>query len=203
MLSLRLCFSSGCAGKIEYTPPAKSTKPIENSKTINKPKELVWNSAIAELSKQFFVINNMDKASGFMNIGFSGDSEKYLDCGNIYSYVKNARGERVYNFPTSRASQVYEVLNNELYVVNRKMSMKGRINIIFEEIAKNQTRVTANIKYIVAKEINESSFNPYNPYPRVSKDTIYFNTNQVESFLGAVNSTKCLSNGELERTILD
>jgi hypothetical protein len=193
---------SGCAGKFEYTPPTKQEKPIENSKIINKPKDIVWNNAIAQLGKQFFVINNMDKSSGFMNISFSADPEQYIDCGNISSYVKNARGERTYNFPASKASQTYEIFEMEptaiLLRIERKMSMEGRINLVFEEIGKNQTRVTSNIKYIVTKEGQSRPMN--GAYPQNFKDTVSFNTNQIGVFPAP---TKCISTGKLEKEILD
>src|SRR5215510_5719646 len=56
-------FIVGCAGKVDYIPPSTIPR-ADNSKIINKPREVVWNVAVPALGKQFFVINNLDKSSG-------------------------------------------------------------------------------------------------------------------------------------------
>ncbi len=94
----------GCAGKQDYIRPTAPTA-TSNSKVIEKPRDTVWNGAVPALEKQFFVINNMDKASGLINISYTGDPKRYIDCGQVSAYVKNAREERTYDFPGAAASQ--------------------------------------------------------------------------------------------------
>ena len=106
-----LLFLAGCAGKLDYVRPSTAPGSANNTKIIDKPREAVWNSSVPELGKQFFVINNLDKSSGLINVSYNGDPEKYIDCGRVTSYVKNARGERTYDFPASKANQQYEVMN--------------------------------------------------------------------------------------------
>ena len=74
---------AACAGKIDYVRPTSQLAPAANVKTIDRPREAVWNTSVPELSKQFFVINNLDKSSGLMNISYTGDPERYIDCGRI------------------------------------------------------------------------------------------------------------------------
>ena len=69
---LILTILAGCAGKFEYTRPT-SLPTLNNSVVINKSKDEVWKQIIPMLGKQFFVINNLDKDSGIINISYSGD----------------------------------------------------------------------------------------------------------------------------------
>lgn len=155
------------------------------------------------LGRKFFVINNLDKDSGIINISYSGDPEKYIDCGWINSYVKNARGERTYNFPASRAFQEYEVMDMEkgagLLFVSRKMNLEGRMNIIVEEISETQSRVTANTKYILTKTISVREV--LNKLVGTSTDTISFNSGQEGIFPGS-GGTTCQATGKLEDEVL-
>jgi hypothetical protein len=139
-------FIVGCAGKLDYARPS-APPTVSNAKTIEKPRDTVWNASVPELGKQFFVINNLDKSSGLINVSYNGDPENYIDCGRITSYVKNARGERTYDFPGARAQQSYEVMNaNGLFFVERKMSLEGRVNLVFEEMGPDVTKVTYHLK---------------------------------------------------------
>lgn len=191
---------AGCAGKMDYTPPVKPLGTI-NQKIIDMPREAVWNSIVPELGKQFFVINNIDKSSGLINLSYSGNPERYIDCGNITSYVKNARGERTYNFPASKAQQRYEVLDgNGLFMIDRQMTLEGRMNLIFEEINPKQTRVSANTRYVVQKKLKVFNFANNMTYP--FDDSISFNSNSSASFPNSSINTECLSTGKLEEEIL-
>src|SRR5262245_7244989 len=104
-------FVSGCAGKVEYIRPSPLSSTPMNYKIIDKSKEATWNGSVPELGKRFFVINNLDKSSGLINVSYSGDPEKHVDCGRIKSYVMNARGERTYDFAGAKEQQSYEIMN--------------------------------------------------------------------------------------------
>src|SRR4029453_12877985 len=98
-LMLLLLFVPGCVtGGFNYTKPVQRTYDA-NSITVNLSKDELWKGLIPILGKQFFVINNLDKDSGFINLSYSGDPERYVDCGVLTSTVSNARGERTYTVP--------------------------------------------------------------------------------------------------------
>jgi hypothetical protein len=204
-LILLLCLTFGCAGKVQYFPP--ETRPVlNNTITLNKSKEEVWKYLIPMLGKQFFVINNLDKGSGIINISYSGDPENYVDCGRIHSYVKNARGERTYNFPGASQNQTYEIMDMEtgsgLLFINRKMNLEGRMNIIVEVINDNQTTLTVNTKYILTKTVTATSVNNRIPYTQT--DTISFNSGQ-RNFFPSPNpksQTACQPTGKLEEDVI-
>lgn len=166
------------------------------------PRDAVWNSAVPKLGKQFFVINNLDKSSGLINLSYSGDPESYVDCGRIISYVSNARGARTYDFPASKADQQYEVMSGNLFFVHRKMSLDGRINLIFEELSPNETRVTANTKYVLSKTFTVNGVT--GGIPQTQTDSISFNSGGTASFptVSDGRATECVSTGKLESEIL-
>jgi len=198
VLLLSVLLFAGCAGKIEYIKPAQTYK-TNNLLTINKPMSEVWKSTIPSLGGSFFVINNLDKESGFINVSYSGNPEKYIDCGVIDSYVKNARGERRYRFPAASAYKEYESLHNgqNLFFHKRKMNLEGRINLIFQELSQSSTLVTVNTKYVVTKDITIS--NPQGQ-SRQLNDSVSFNTNGSAMF--SQGETTCHATGALEREVL-
>lgn len=194
---------SACAGHVDYARPMTQVQKSANVKVIDKPRDAVWSASVPELGKQFFVINNLDKSSGFINISYTGDPEKYIDCGRITSFVQNARGARTYDFPASRAQMSYEVMNNNgLFFFDRRMSLDGRVNLVFEELSPNQTRITANTRYVVQRE--QTMRSNANNIPQSRTDSISFNSASGATFPsnGGKGNAECVSNGVLEKEIL-
>ena len=191
----------GCAGRVDYLPPVKF-KASSNMKIVNTPRSDVWNSAVPELGKKFFVINNLDKSSGLINISYTGDPERYIDCGRITSFVENMAGARSYDFAAAKAQQTFEVMENALWNIDRKMNLEGRVNLIFEEISPASTRVSANTKYVVTRSTT-SRMRGKN-ISNTSNDIISFNSGSSASFPVASDgrATECVPTGELEQEIL-
>lgn len=200
-LSLTL---AACAGKVDYIRPTAQPGATSNVKIVDRPRDAVWSASVPELGKQFFVINNLDKSSGLMNLSYTGDPERYIDCGRITSFVKNAQGERTYDFSGAKAQQSYEVFNpgGALFFIDRRMNVEGRVNLIFEEIGPNTTRVTANTRYVVTRTQTVRSTS--NNFPQTRTDTISFNSGGGAPFpAGSTGqSAECVSTGSLEREIL-
>lgn len=195
---------AGCAGKVDYVRPAQPIAQSTNIKHIARPRESVWNASVPALGKQFFVINNLDKSSGLINISYSGDPERYIDCGRITSYVKNLNGERTYDFPGAKAQQFYEIMNPGagLFHLNRTMALEGRVNLIFEEASASSTRVTASTRYVVTRTVTAQ--NVAHAGTQTKTDTITFTTGSGTSFPNTIagQSSECVANGNLEREIL-
>ncbi len=193
---------AGCAaGHVDYVRP-NSPEPLANTKIVNKPREAVWNASVPELGKQFFVINNLDKSSGLINVSYSGDPESYVDCGFITSYVKNARGERTYGFPGAKAQESYEIMNGHgWFFIDRRMSLEGRVNLVFEETGPAKTKVTANTHYVIERDVTVRNANNLQ---QTDRQSISFNAGSSAAFPPAENgeATTCVSTGKLEREIL-
>lgn len=201
-ISVAAMFVAGCASQYSYRPPMARAS-ANNSIIVEKPRSQVWASTIPALGQRFFTINNMDKESGFINLSYSGDPESYVDCGTISSYVKNLRGERNYTFPGSRAAQQYELMNSAgLFRVNRSMSLEGRVNLTFEEVSPTQTRVTANTRYVVTRNLTVSDMEGRS---HSMANTVSFNTGGQGTLPAEGSQTQtpyCAANGRLERDIL-
>lgn len=199
---LLLTILVGCAGKLEYTRPT-SLPTVNNSIVINKNKDNAWKQMVPMLGKQFFVINNLDKDSGIINISYSGDPERYVDCGRIVSYVKNARGERTYDFPASKSYQDYEIMDTQggagLLFLSRKMNLEGRMNIIVEDIGNNQSRITANTRYILTKTTTVRNTNGHS---NTNTNSVSFNTGQEGISEGRAPNMICQATGKLEDEVL-
>lgn len=191
----------GCAGGVEYTPPSPITVSTVNEKIIDKQLASVWKSSVAELGKKFFVINNIDRASGLINVSYTGSPEQYIDCGRIYSYVSNARGERTYEFEGSSADINYEVMKGALFGINRRMELEGRINLIFEALSSKRTKVTVNTRYVVTR--TQTVQNVAGGMAQRFTHTISFNTGNSASFpAGTDGAASCQATGKLEKEVL-
>ncbi|WP_138922475.1 hypothetical protein [Hylemonella gracilis] len=195
-LSLML---AACAGKLDYVRPQARPEASANVKIIDRPREAVWTSSIPELGKKIFGVNTIDKSSGLLNITYTGNPEEFIDCGRITSYVSNARGERTYDFPAAKAQQSYEIMEQggSLVFVDRRMSLEGKINLIFEEAGPTSTRVTVNTRYVVTKTATVRYAT--NNFPQTTVESIVFNTGGGSMF---PLQTVCLATGALEREVL-
>jgi hypothetical protein len=193
---------AGCAHDFKYTPPIGGYN-VQNSITLNEPKDQIWSRLVPAVSQTFFVINNLDKESGLINISYSGDPELFVDCGKIYSLIHNLAGKRVYQFPAATAYKEYEIWTTQPVPVRRKMDLDGRINIVLEDIAPEQTRVSVHARYVVEKKV--SILNTVSTGYSVqamwhdSSDSTAFNSGESGTLSGG---TECRCNGELERQIL-
>jgi hypothetical protein len=186
-------------GSTSYTPPTEAQSAVENSVVINRPMDQVWRQLVARLSGEFFVINNIDRSSGLINVSYSGDPEIVLDCGTVTSSVTNARGARTYNFPGARARAQYETLTNGILLgVERRIALEGRANILVMSEARGGTRVTANVRYVVTAEWRYTALDGRRDDRR---ETVSFNTGTSATIPGTAGTT-CRSNGEMERRII-
>ncbi|MFH0733591.1 MAG: hypothetical protein V1773_04500 [bacterium] len=198
LILIGFALTSCISHKFIYTPP-KEVKKVESNIILNEPKKVVWNKLIKGVGANFFVINNLDKESGFMNISYSGTPEDYIDAGQLHFYFSNARGPRDYIFPASKSQAQYETwLNGTLCIINRKLDLDGRININVNEIDSLQTMVSVNVKYIITmnstgEDISGKTLMPYS-------EIISFNTGGNATSSGG---TIFYPNGKLEKCILD
>jgi hypothetical protein len=196
---------AGClSGNLEYTPPQSTAPSAPNSLTVDKPLDTVWKELVPALGTRFFVINNLDKESGLVNVSYSGNPESYVDCGQIESWVDNARGKRTYNMPGA-SSQPYEFKGTDgnLYFSERQMRLDGRMNLILESLSPTQTRITLNTRYVVTRNLQWRRVDLTGPGS--STDSISFNSGQRAEFprRGPTKVLACQPTGKLEADALD
>ncbi len=200
---------AGCVATANYQrgPRVK----VENSTEIGKPRAEVWRSAVPKLAGQFFVINNMDQASGLINLSYAGDPEPYLNCGQVTIQME---GVEPVTFPAARAQQRFAGggATPGSTMVDRTMHLEGRINLIFQEMTATSTRVTATTRYVVTQEVVRRSTTS-SQVPERDRESVSFNTNLVGTFrpVAFVHQPRsevgvgieCHATGAFERDILN
>lgn len=194
-VSITACLSGGTT----YTPPTPQPT-LERSALLNRSRSDVWKAMVPKIAQGFFVINNMDQTSGLVNLSYSGDPEKFVDCGVIVSKVSNARGPREYVIPGSRAQSRYEATGDgKLYTVDRTLSLEGRANIVLEELTPSSTRATVNVRYVLARTIHTKDVMDR---LAASSETISFSSGESAAFVGTGVETNCRASGALEQRLL-
>ena len=203
---LLLCFViltidfSGCTSRNFVYKPPETIIPIENKSTISyTTKDKIWSKLIQGIGANFFVINNMDKQSGFINISYMGDPEKYVYGGELHYHFSNLRGDWDYIFPAARTMAQYStMINGVLCTLTRKLTLDGRINILVNEIDSTDISITVNTRYILT--LNISGNDVLGHYLAPYQETFSFDTGRSVTSAGG---TTYYSNGELEQTIID
>jgi len=181
-----------------YTAPA-SRDDAPDFVIVNAPFESVWSQTIPEFEKTFYVINNMDKASGVINVGFSEDPERAVDCGQLRSQAFLHEAD----FAAADANQTYYAAPKGILPwrglfpikINRKVSIDGRANVVFEELSPTSTRVTVTAHYVVIRD--DVIHGPKGPI--ASHGSIAFATGSSGKF---ADGCVCKPNGRLEGMIL-
>jgi uncharacterized protein YceK len=188
----------GCvSGKVTYIPE-QGIKNTDNSIFLKESKDKVWMKLIDGIGESFFVINNIEKDSGLINISYIDDPCRFISCGTLNSYVLNAQGKRKYNFPTCIEYKEYEEFNKgNLFIIRRWINLDGRASIIVQK-RNNGTLVKVNVRYVVIKDAK--NYDPSWRFIRTELSSIIFNSNGGESF---PNGMKCYANGQFEKMILE
>lgn len=218
---------SGCAiqgiSTFKYTDGLLSQAQVKNETVVSKPYSQVWDALVKELSKSFFVINNIDKESRIINLSFSSSSPaNYVDCGKSHRTYKEGENVETFDYEVASSSQ-YKVATKQqpdpnfsyYQIIRREVNLEGRSNIYIapDDKNSNNTNVTVNTRYILtiktrgeqlAKHWNGSIF----PLGAIQEDTnnITFNTNQIGQIdIGGseLGKLSCYSKGILEKEILD
>ena len=188
----------GCAtGAATYTPPAPVPAP-PNTITIERSRSDLWRALVPAIGRTFFVINNLDQSSGLINVSFSGSPETYLDCGRIVSNVSDGTEKHTYAFPAARAQERYPIVTGTgLKVVERSISLEGRVNLILEDVSATLTRLTVNVRYVVTRQIRVAP-----PAFGDAIDVISFSSSGRATFPGDDPGTTCQATGALEKEVL-
>ncbi|MGB2690276.1 MAG: hypothetical protein WBC36_14935 [Desulfobacterales bacterium] len=185
------------SGKVSYIAP-QGLQSTNNSVVLKESKDKVWMKLIDGIGESFFVINNIEKDSGLINISYSDDPCRFISCGTLNSNVLNAQGKRKYNFPACIEYKEYEEFNKgNLFIIRRRITLDGRASIIVQK-RNNGTLVKVNVRYVVIKDAK--NYDPSWRFIRTELSSIIFNSNGGESF---PNGMKCYANGQFEKMILD
>ncbi len=157
-----LCISCATPGSTTHTYVRGNSYDVKNEKFINASPEVVWDTFVRELSKSYFMINNIDKGSRIINISFSSDNAaEYVDCGKTESKITksmlNKRGLDFYSLNICEKNQMVieggalnqgGIMAPIICDVSRNPSLEGRMNI-YVAPENGGTLVTVNCRYIL------------------------------------------------------
>lgn len=201
--ALIVAFLSGCAGSQVYREPTAKPGPRDYSATISAPMEDAWQRVVSNAAKSFFVVNNIDRASGYINLSFSGDPTLIVDCGEVEGFVQNARGRRDYRFPAAAQRASYEFFDERgfLIAMDRAMTLNARVNVIMRPESPAATRLTATFRYVLTRRQDLRQAGTY--ASRTIEDAVTFSPGDT-AVLGAQQSAiTCVSSGTAERALVD
>lgn len=193
---LALGLLSACVGRFEYVPPMRVAT-ATHSQVVSRAMEDVWQRVPVSPLQGGFATNGLDRDAGAITLTYTGDPERYVDCGYITSYVKNVRGERTYRFPAATASAEYELMTGrEIVSIERRMELDARIVVMVTPIGEKETRISATARYILSRTMQ---IRDTQDRLQTISQTINFASDQEGTFPGAV---VCRPSGMLEADVL-
>lgn len=194
---------SGCAPQFSYSPPTGQS-PTLSVKSADLPFDEAWNRIIAKAGRTFFVINNLERASGFINLSYSGDPHEFLDCGELRVKSQNIEGQGDSQHEVARETQNVHArtgINVDTYI-RYDMHLEGRANIVLQKVSERTVRLETTVRYIVKRRAQFLS--GYSPLPPGIDDTTSFNSGQMGVFSSRIGGeqVRCVSTGKFETTLL-
>lgn len=187
---------AACSGRFEYVRPVSIEIPAQ-SRVVTKTMDDVWRLASAGPIREGFAVTRVDKNAGIIAVTYSGDPERYVDCGHITSYVKNVRGERIYRFPAATAATDYELMTGrEIVSIARQMVLDAQIAVTAIPIGSQAARVSASAGYVLSRTMH---IRDTQGGVQMASDHIRFTSDQEGSFPGGV---ACRASGQLEADVL-
>ena len=217
---LLLCLATSCAQvgtQTATTTPAPQAL-VENEQTLPTPSDATWDRLVRQLSKGFYVINNIDKASRLINFSFSSDSpQDYVDCGTTHRTYDRGDEHQQYDYQVAQSSsfKMGGKRNNQIitWAVNRTTGLEGRANVYVAPKDTANTTVSVNVRYILTVKVtgtyeSESLLGTLNGTGPMTPEsfTATFSTNDPHATnMGTPDSPQyvtCRSRGTLEREIL-
>jgi hypothetical protein len=180
----------------------------------------VWDELVRELSKSFYVINNIERESRIINVSFLSNSpSEFADCGKtMRTYVQ---GEKIEHFDyATAASATFKFASPrqrhpawaDYAIVRRETNLEGRVNIYVAPDVKDAdvTTISVNARYMLTIKTEGTQFSEgaggqtisLGPLP-ARTTVITFNTNKGTSQqIDQGNSISCFGTGKLEADIL-
>jgi hypothetical protein len=207
---LAVLFIGGCANRpiptIDVRAPENNPR-IENTAILTAQFEKTWNRLVKSLSREFFIINNIDKESRIISVSFStAEVSKYVDCGTAEVDDLASGASKILHLAESQSFNVRSWLDVAWgygYVVrSRSTNVEGRMNI-YVAPKDNGTEISVNSRYIVNVDVKHRLTQP--------RDTglSVFGLPHRESYHVTFNTGKrsngrmiCQSTGKLEAAVL-
>ena len=122
---------AGCAGAglFGYAPPAPNA-PLQDRRVVDAGYDETWNGLIDYAASTFFTIDNFEKDSGLMTLGFGdGNMARFVDCG---TWTEDTGGTTPYAART-----------------NQGLELRARMNLRVRSLSESQTEIRVSSRYVV------------------------------------------------------
>ena len=190
---------TGCATSLEYEQPKDYD--ITNTATVQKPFNQTWKKLLTSLGSEFFVINNIEKDSGIINVSFSSDKpENYIDCGITTRTYSGIQGTEVFTYSTAGSGKYTTYQYPHTIHVKRTSSLEGRMNILLTPQGSSATNVTVNSKYILSIK-QRGTLN--NGHVITGDFTVDLTSKKPAVIEDEMGGWTCKATGLLEKQVLD
>lgn len=187
----------GCAPTSKFSYVAPKINTIDTSVSVYESKDVVWARLVKNLSSNFFVINNLEKDSGLINVSFSSSNPNdYLTCGQSKRSFKNANGEKTYVYDPVEATGYSTTFGNVAYNVRRSSNLNGRANIYVSDTGP-ETNVTVNVIFNANVTLKY-----YNFATGAFLQSESFNFTPTSKTPYGDGDITCVSNGKVESKLL-
>ncbi len=158
--------------------------------------EDVWKATVDYVSSAFFVIDNMEKDSYFMNLAYSTDNPaEYINCGTVQ---KTTVGQD-YIFAAAIGHVRYMTMSGVILLhATRTMKLNGKINILLSHQGPEKTQIRVTVRYVASERIDyvDSYSNPRGTYT----DTFSLNTGGCKQASG--DGYICCPKHQIEESII-
>lgn len=202
ILLATLLLTACAGGERTYKQPGTAIA-APYSVLVDRPLDEVWRRTVPRIGAQFFVINNLDKESGLMNVSYSGDPTRYVDCGHIRSSITNIHGTQPFDANPAAPASAYQFMSGIHWVfVQRRTSLEGRINLIFQPVTPASTRVTANARYVMTHDVEAHRHTDTIP-TRNHHVLTFDSSSEAQIDTGFEKGLSCRPTGQLERSLLE
>lgn len=203
LILLVITLSSCASHSLNYKEPVKPAT-FEIQRDYQLSFASVWEKLVEGLAKKNFIIDSVNKDSGLIVASRKVEPpSSFVDCGHWDGNFKNMRVDEKYDFKGADSAN-YMTKNGDVFVaINRISTLNTKSNIFVKKIDAKKTTVSVSVSYVLNFAIKSSAY----VYPQgqvYGSDFLKAEWNSTEQgSLGGNNKTRCYSNFQLEKDILD
>ena len=202
----------------DYSYQGGQDSKIKNRIILDEDFDLIWNRLVGNLSKTFYVINNIDKESRLINVSFNLNDQlsDYVDCGETIRSFQLGELKEDISYKVSDSSNFLTESNappnpNVTYLrMFRDTALEGRANIYVAPESDGKTTVMINNRYVFSVKLSFDTFVYASLYKQhieqkqfgrrpndIQPDPLSFNTN-----IASEGDLECSATGKFESDLL-
>ena len=192
--ALMITCLAGCGApptpELDYLPPSGEPAPNRSAFVQQRP-WLVWGNIVDHLQQQGHELVELDEEAGGFVVLYSGDPERYVDCGWIVSY----EDDDLERLPAAKSESSFRRRREgRVVTLERDLRLEARMEVQVEGAGEDAI-VRADGTYELTKTIGSKGVEQ-----PLHAQTVRFRTGGSATFS---SGTTCQPTGELERMVFD